>query len=127
MEQQKQSENFESQARKRLRSLEKEGKYVFHGSGSLIKTLEPRQAHNYPTNSGKDRILDDRPAVFASPSVDIAIFMAIVNIKNAPKGCRSGFGANDDGVEFRVTKQTIDQIESAKGYVYVLDKDKFIE
>ena len=31
-----------------LKSLEAEGKYVFHGSGNAdLKALEPRQAYNY--------------------------------------------------------------------------------
>ena len=122
-----QFKQIESSERIRLKNLEQEGKWIFHGSGSQIEILEPKQAYNHPKNSDEDKILDDKPAVFASPSADIAIFMAIVNRKNAPKGFRSGFSTNQNGIEFRVTKETIEQIHDAKGYVYVFDKDKFTE
>ncbi len=117
----------ESRERAKLRELENEGKWVFHGSGSKIEKLEPRQAHNYPNNSEEGKIPDDKPAVFASPLADIAIFMAVINRNNAPKGSRSGF-TNNGGrdFEFRVTKETMDQIHGATGFVYVFDKRKFI-
>lgn len=118
---------LESQERRRLRELESEGKWVFHGSGTETEILEPRQAHNYPSSSTEEKIPDDKPAVFASPSADIAIFMAIVNKNNAPKGARSGFSKHgDEPTEFRITKDTLDQIHNAKGYVYVFEKDGFI-
>lgn len=116
----------ESLERAKLRTFENEGKWVFHGSGSKIEILEPRQAYNYPTDSDEEKIPDGKPAVFASPSVDIAIFMAILNKENAPKGARSGFDINDNGTfQFRTTQATIDQINNAVGYVYVFDATKF--
>ena len=118
---------LESPERIKLEQLEKEGKWVFHGSGSQIEILKPHQAHIYPKNSEEEKIPDDKPAVFASPSVDIAIFMAVINRENAPKGTRSGFSGYDNGgVEFRATQDTMDQIHDATGYVYVFDKSKFI-
>lgn len=117
----------ESPERAKLRTLENEGAWVFHGSGSKIEVLEPRQAYNYPTDSDKEKIPDGKPAVFASPSADIAIFMSILNKENAPKGARSGFDMHDDGTfEFRTTQATIDQIHNAVGYVYVFNAKKFI-
>lgn len=116
------AESFE---RTKLRELESESKWVFHGSGSKIETLEPRQAHNYPKNS-EEKNPDDKPAVFASPFADIAIFMSIVNETNVSQGLRSGLSWDSDkGLEFRATKETMDQIHNATGYVYVFDKSKF--
>lgn len=115
---------IESREKLRLQELEAEGKWVFHGSGSKIEVLEPRQAHNH-TKDGV-AIPDDKPAVFASPSADIAIFMSIFNKNNAPKGSRSGFGNKDGHFEFRVTPETLEQINNAVGYVYIFNKDNFI-
>lgn len=119
---------LESPERAKLRELENEGKWVFHGSGLKIEKLEPHQAYNYPTNSEEGKTPDDKPAVFASPSVDVAIFMAVVNELNAPGGFRSGFSTprGGKGFEFRATKETMDQIHGATGYIYVFDKTKFI-
>lgn len=110
----------------RLRILEQEGRWVFHGSSSKLEVLEPRQAYQYPHNSDIGKIRDDRPAIFTSPVADIAIFMAIINKTNAPKGSRSGFYPQSDGtVTFRATKETMEQIKNARGYVYVFSKEKF--
>ena len=119
-------EKNKKSGRENLLSLEKTGKYLFHGSGQKINILETRQAYNYPNNEIKNRIPDGVPAVFASDIVDIPIFMAIINNQNAPEGARSGFSGNSkDGFEFRATKSTFDQIKNAKGYVYVFDKNLF--
>lgn len=116
----------ESQERARLRELENSGNFVFHGSGKKLERLEPRQAHNYPDKNPEVKIPDDKPAVFATPNADIAIFMSVFNKENASKGSRSSFGANDDGPHyFGVTKETMDQIKNANGYVYVFEKSKF--
>lgn len=110
----------------RLRTLENEGKWVFHGSSSKIEVFSPRQAYNYDKNLEKTP--DGDPAVFASPFADVAIFKSIVSLKNAPKGARSGFSlSNKTGLEFRATKETLDQIHNAVGYVYVFDKLKFTQ
>lgn len=105
-------------------TLEKEGKYLFHGSGYKLDTLEPRQAHNSP-NIG-EKIPDGEPAVFASELSNIAIFMAVISKPNAPRNLRSGFSGGVGGnVKFRATQATIDQIKNAKGYVHVFDRDNF--
>lgn len=114
----------ETLARTKLLNLESENKCVFHGSPYEIEVFEPRQAYKYP--KGKERIPDGDPAVFASPSADIAIFMGIINEINAPLGLRSGFGTDGEGkIKFKATKETIDQLHGSKGYVYVFDKNKF--
>jgi|GEM_PF-175017 len=116
-----------SSERSTLYALEQEGKWVFHGSPSNIEVFEPRQAYHYPNNSQSGRVPDDNPAVFTSPFADIAIFMALINKTNIPKGLRRGFSSRDDGsVGFRVTKETMDQIHNLTGYVYVFEKAKFI-
>ena len=116
----------ESLERAKLRELENEGRWVFHGSGSKIKEFEPRQAYNYPTNSQEGRIPDGKPAVFASVSADIAIFMALINELNVPGRLRSGFGLDSNGkITFKATKETIEQLHNSTGYVYVFDKKKF--
>lgn len=111
----------------RLLELEKEGKYLFHGSGFKMEKLEPRQAHSYPNKNDEGKIPDGEPAVFAADRSDIAVFMAIISPPNAQKGLRSGFTETKGQMKFRVTKETMDQIDNAKGYVYVFDKDDFTQ
>ena len=106
-----------------LKKLESEGKYVFHGSedGSL-KTLEPRQAYTF---KGKEEVPDGKPAVHASPFTDVAIFMAIINKRNCPKGFSSGF--NKTSFVLHASKETLEQLnEGSVGYVYVFSKDEFV-
>lgn len=111
--------------RKKLHELENRHTYVFHGSGFLIEEFEPTQAHNYI--DGK-QIPDGEPAVFASPFADYAIFMALINKTNCPKGYRSGVGFQDGNLTFRATKETISQLqESTQGYVYVFNRFDFTE
>ncbi len=111
--------------RELLMNLEAEGKYVFHGSENAhIQVLEPRQA--FTLEEGVE-VEDDKPAVHATPFADIAILMALINMKNCPEGFESGFEFTDK-IELRVDKQGIDQlVDSAKGYVYVLSKDDFAQ
>ena len=117
-------EGIEKVGKERLLDLEREGKYLFHGSGFKLDTLEPRQAHNHPTSDKK--IPDGEPAVFASELANVAIFMAVISKPNTPSGFRSGFSGRGDGsVEYRVTKETMDQIKNAKGYVHVFDRNNF--
>lgn len=124
-----QLEHKKYSAREVLKNLEETGKYVFHGSPDRLESLEPRQAYNHvKREDGEyDAIPDGKPAVFASPNVDTAIFMAVVSRKNAPLGKRSGFSADNHGnFEFRATKDTMDQIgEGANGFVHVFEKNKF--
>ena len=70
----------ERKNREKLLWLEKEGKYVFHGSPYDISVLEPRQGHNINEETGKIE-KDDEPAVFAIFYVDVAIFRALINAK----------------------------------------------
>ena len=108
-----------------LKNLEKQDKYVFHGSENIIKIFEPRQA--YTIVNGK-QIPDGKPAIFSSPFVDYAIFMAIINKANCPKGLRSGCAWYNNKFKFTATKETLEQLsKDSKGYVYVFNKSDFKE
>ncbi|MBI3259425.1 MAG: hypothetical protein HYZ54_08145 [Ignavibacteriae bacterium] len=86
--------------------------------------LEPRQAY---TIIDEKRVEDDKPAVHASPLADIAIFMALINKLNCPRGFRSGFDYNskDKKITFTATQKTLDQLKNAKGFVHVFDNNSF--
>ena len=108
-----------------LNKLEKEDRYLFHGSGLQIGNFKPQQAY---TIVNEKRIPDGKPAVFASSFIDYAIFMALINKENCPKGFRSGVSYNKGIIIFRATKKTLEQLTSEKsGYVYVFDKKDFIQ
>lgn len=111
---------------KELKKLEKEGKYLFHGTDTKIYGLfQPRQAYTFI--DGKEE-KDGEPAVYATPILDIAIFMAVVNSKNAPVNFHSRFNKDNKGVNLLMNKDTKDQISSdSSGYVYIFNKDDFKE
>ncbi len=107
----------------RLKNLEKEEKYVFHGSGEKIEEFEPRQAH---TIINGEHVPDGKPAIFASPVADYAFFMAIVNKVNCPDGVRSGTSWSDQKIEFKATQKTLDQLnKDSAGYVYIFKRADF--
>ncbi len=93
-------------SREKLLSLEKEGKYVFHGSPDIIKTLEPRQAYNQNKETGVME-KDGEPAVFATPYADVAIFRALINAKGISGESTSSFGINGEQLHFSATKNQI--------------------
>lgn len=106
-----------------LLKLEKENRYVFHGSENLIDEFEPRQA--YTLIDGL-KVPDGVPAVFASPFVSYAVFMAIINKTNCPKGLRSGCSYSDNNLEFRATRETIEQLNGqSKGFCYIFERNDF--
>lgn len=111
-------------SREKLLSLEKEGKYVFHGSPDIIKTLEPRQAYNQNKETGVME-KDGEPAVFATPYADVAIFRALINAKGISGESTSSFGINGEQLHFSATKNLLEGAKSKIGRVYVLDKQKF--
>ncbi len=109
----------------KLKKLEKSGEYLFHGSDTDIERFEPKQAH---TIKGGKKFLDGKPAVFASPHADYAIFMAIVNKKNFPKGYRARVDFDGDPLLFFATKDTLAQMTgNEQGFVYVFTKEDFEE
>lgn len=105
-----------SEAKIQLSVLEKEEKYVFHGSDLPdIQELEPRQAFTY--HDGK-RTEDGLPAVAATPFPEIAIFRSLI------KG-KSGFGNDGNKLFFEASKISLEESKNRTGYVYVLSRDEF--
>jgi hypothetical protein len=109
-----------SKNREKLLALEKEGRYVFHGSPDIVAILEPRQAggHNKETGEWKK---DSTPAVFASPFADCAIFRALIYGKDL----ENEMGINGNQLHFAADKKLIERAKGRTGRVYVLDKSKF--
>ncbi len=106
-----------------LKTLEKEGQYVFHGSPDEVEEFEPRQAYNYHENFQEP---DGAPAVFASSSAEYAILMAIINKKNCPEGFQSSAGVENGILTFRATQSTLDQLsDKSFGWVHVFYKNLF--
>lgn len=116
-------------SKEKLLKLEKENKYVFHGSPvENIDLLEPRQARHYPdlSNHPEEYILDGDPAVSATPYAEIAIFRALINSKNIHTNHRSGFDVMGGKPNFRLSsKEIIKELEGKKGFVYVFDRSNF--
>jgi hypothetical protein len=105
-----------------LAKLEKSGKYVFHGSGEKISIFEPRQAYDF--TSGKKK-KDDKPAIHASPRIDIACFMGLINKQNCPNGSYSSFHYDNGLVSLQATRESLEQLKKPVGYVYVFNKSDF--
>ena len=114
----------EGKNRERLLSLEKEGKYVFHGSPNIMTVLESRQAYNRSKETGNME-KDGEPAVFATPYVDIAIFRALTDTRGVRGESTSQFGIDCDKLHFSATKNILEAAKDKIGKVYVLDKQKF--
>jgi hypothetical protein len=110
--------------REKLLSLEKEGKYVFHGSPDFINILEPKQGLNLNNKTGLME-KDGKPAVFATQYADIAIFRSLVNSKDLKEDSRSNFGINDEKLNFSATKNLLDLAKTKIGKIYILDRQKF--
>lgn len=118
-----------SPEKERLLNLEKEGKWVFHGSALEIEEFEPRQAFNF---IGGKNIPDGEPAVFASSVAEYAIFMAVVNEMNCPEGLHSSAGTVQKdahvSMQYRMTQHTSAQLKGdASGWVYVFDRSAFTQ
>ncbi len=114
----------EGKNRERLLLLEKEGKYVFHGSPDTITVLEPRQAYNRSKETGNME-KDGEPAVFATPYADVAIFRALTDTRGVKGESTSQFGIDGDKLHFSATKNILEATRTKIGRVYVLDKQKF--
>jgi hypothetical protein len=107
----------------RLIELEKEDRYVFHGSGLRLEQLEPRQAYTFVDGVS---VPDDSPAIFASHCIDYAIFMALINRQTCPLGHSSRCLHEDGQLVFGASRQTLDQLnDSTKGFVHVFDRKDF--
>lgn len=111
-------------SRDRLLALEKTKKYVFHGSPDDLKILDPRQAYNYNEET-KLQEVDGEPAVFATPSADVAIFRALTNFSDNIGDSNSKFGVKGKSLFFEVTPNILELAKKKIGKVYVLDKANF--
>lgn len=115
--------------KQKLIDLEKTGLYVFHGSGENLDRLEPKQAYNFVNGISEK---DGEPAIFASSVAEYAIFMAIINKKNCPKGSHASVGifTTNKSVTFKykASQLALDQIdEQSAGWVYIFNKSDFVE
>ncbi len=110
-----------SAARERLSSLEKEGKYVFHGSYERVETLEPRQAGGHDEETGRYET-DGEPAVFASTYADCAIFRSLIHGKESENAMGID---NADRLHFTADRILMERAKDKIGYVYVLEKSIF--
>lgn len=113
-----------TESKQKLLELEKEGKYLFHGSPIAdLKELEPHQAYTIP-KGGNDLVKDGEPGVAATPYLEIAIFRALVK-----KG-RSGFSVSatnieDAEIKFTASKEALKTAKGQVGYIYVLNRKEF--
>lgn len=107
----------------RLLELEKEDRYVFHGSPLRLDHLEPRQAVTWVDGVG---VPDGEPAIFASSLIDFAIFMALINRHNCPLGLSSSCRLENNQLVFGASRETLDQLnESTRCFVHVFDRQNF--
>lgn len=111
-------------SRGKLLAMEKEGKFVFHGSTEIVGVLEPNQATNNNEETGVVE-KDGEPAVFATPYADVAIFRALINTKGAAGDSTSRFGIDGKRLHFSATDNLLEQANNKKGMVYVLNKNQF--
>ena len=63
--------------------------------------------------------------VFATPYADVAIFRALINVKDVSGESASQFGIDGDKLHFSATKNLFKAARKKIGKVYVLDKQKF--
>ncbi|MDB5244513.1 MAG: hypothetical protein JWN18_383 [Parcubacteria group bacterium] len=120
-----------SPEKQELYDLEAEDKYFFSGTDVDVAELEPRQAMD--TETGPDGV----PAVFASSKADMAIFSALLKGSNVTGGSSTvsfgnrtsmhDDGATTDRLHFAIRRDTAENLkDSASGWIYVLDRSKFV-
>ncbi len=107
-----------------LRKLERTGGHLFHGTTDIVEgPFKPRQAYTFLKGIKQK---DGEPAVYASPDLNLAIFMATVNPKNAPNNFHSRFYRDDKGINFLMNEDTKKQMKpDSVGYIYVFNKNDF--
>lgn len=119
-----------TETKKKLLALQKEGKWVFHGTAKAgLKTLRPRQPYNWPTPSSK-KVKHGRPCVAAATVADIAIFMAIFHEDTIQLPMSCGFSATtrngNTTVRYRAnSREVLRRGKKASGIVYIFKKEKF--
>lgn len=106
------------EGRERLLRLEKTGLYLFHGSGqSALSELTPSLP--YTIKDGIREPHSDRPTVSATPSVDMAIFYAVVNQDNR----KVSFDV--EHATYFATQKALEYAKTHTGFVYVVNRDEF--
>jgi len=94
--------------------------FVFHGSPIEITVLEPRQAKSFNKET-QTMEPHGELAVVATDDFEIAAFRALtVKLRG-----RSAFGMLDGKKYLKLSNKVIGDYLNQKGYVYVLDKNKF--
>ncbi len=98
--------------------------YLLHGSRHLFDVVKPAKKSFLSAKAGKIR------AVYATDSVAIAMFKAVVNAAKMPKigGMRGGvigWSFLDGEPKFWVSPNYVTYKAFGVGYVYVLDGSKF--
>lgn len=112
-------------AKQKLLELEKEGKYLFHGSPvANLKEIIPHQAYT-TLQEGGDMVKDGESCVAATPYLDIAIFRALVT-KGKSSFSVSATSIEDAIMELKANQEAIENSKGQTGYVYVLDKTGFV-
>jgi hypothetical protein len=108
-------------SKQKLLELEKEGKYLFHGSPeSNLEELKPHQAYTVPEGE-KDMVKDGEPCIAATPYLDIAIFKALIT-KGESSFSVSATSREDAIIKLKANEEAIETAKNTKGCVYVLDK-----
>ena len=114
-----------TKSKQKLLELEKEGKYLFHGSPVAdLKELKPHQAYTVPKGE-KDMVKDDEPSVVATPYLEIAIFRALTS-KSRSSFSVSATSVENVKIKFAASEETIKAAKDKIGYVYVLNREGFI-
>ncbi len=114
-----------AESKQKLLELEKEGKYLFHGSpiGNLDE-LKPHQAY-IVSRGGKDMVKDGEPCIAATPYLEIAIFAAFMS-KSKSNFSVSATSMEDVVIKLKASEEALETAKSQKGFVYVLDKAGFV-
>ena len=111
--------------REKLLALEKEGKYVFHGSPAIIDTLAPKQALNKNQETGEMEPHGE-PAVCATKHADLAIFRALTNFTDDIGPSSVSFGTDENGKpQFSASSNVLELAKIKTGHVYILNKKGF--
>ncbi len=113
--------------REKLLTLEKEGKYVFHGSLFDIDVLEPREGDQFVSDDKKS-VKDGESAVWATPFAEVAIFRSLINPEDVTSESQSEFGIDEEGRSFfKASQNLIDAAKKKTGKVYICDKKTFTD
>ncbi|MEN8252627.1 MAG: hypothetical protein ABFQ53_03545 [Patescibacteria group bacterium] len=114
--------------REYLVSLEKEGRFMFHGSPKKMDIITPQQAYGDDKKTNQ-RENDGAPGVFGTQVADIGIFHALM--KQSQEGCEGSFGEGGDSEKgtyhMHASAALIERVkkDGLEAYVHILDKKDF--